>query len=219
MHGFNTLKYNNALKERNLLLKDNCTDESWYSSVEKQMVKFGYEIEEARRKTIEMLNFEISDRKMGFFHSNIFLISEKIMSEQTFEKSLFENRKKEFFVGRTLVGPHKSDFEVVLEEKNMNAKKCSTGEQKALLISILSSTVRAHLRNFNIAPILLLDEISAHLDEKTRGLFFDELLSLKVQAFLTGTEKNFFNQLSGKCQTFEIYQKDNESSIEEYSFF
>ena len=217
-HGVNTLKYNNALKERNLLLKDKSSDNSWYYSIEKQMVKFGFEIENARKKTIELLNSEVDSNHSGFISSHISLISEKISSEQIFQKSLFESRKQELLFGRTIIGPHKSDFEVLLKEKNMIAKKCSTGEQKALLISILSSTVRAHIRRFDIAPILLLDEISAHLDKKTRELFYKELQYLKVQAFLTGTDKKFFDELNGKCQFFQIYQKDNESSIEELSY-
>ena len=216
-HGKYSLKYNNALKQRNMLLKDRSSDLSWFNSIEKQMVKFGYEIELARKKTIDMLNFEANQNETKFISSKISLISKNIFTKEIFEKSLNEGRRNEIFIGRTLVGPHKSDFEVIFNEKNMNAKNCSTGEQKTLLISILSSTVRAHIRYFDIAPILLLDEISAHLDEKTRILFYEELSFLKVQAFLTGTDKIFFDSLLDKSQLFKIMQNENESFFEELS--
>ena len=94
--------------------------------------------------------------------------------------------------GRALVGPHRADLSAVYAAKDMAARLCSTGEQKALLISLILANARALKSGTGQAPILLLDEVAAHLDADRRAALYAELLSLGGQVFLTGTGPELF---------------------------
>jgi DNA replication and repair protein RecF len=105
--------------------------------------------------------------------------------------------------GRTLVGPHTTDLAVRHTGKRAEARDCSTGEQKALLISIMLADARELSRaRAGLAPILLLDEIAAHLDVVRRAALFEEIHALNAQAWMTGTDLSLFN--GAKAQIFEV---------------
>ena len=114
--------------------------------------------------------------------------------------------------GRTLIGPHRSDLDATFRAKGVPASDCSTGEQKALLISLILANGRALARDFGAPPILLLDEVAAHLDAGRRAALYDEICALGAQAFLTGTGPELFEELQSRAQYIEITE-DNGTSI------
>jgi DNA replication and repair protein RecF len=125
--------------------------------------------------------------------------------EERFRKDLMAMRGRDAAAGRALSGPHRIDLVVRHVAKDREARACSTGEQKALLIGIMLANARL-LAARNAHPLLLLDEIAAHLDEDRRHALFDDILGLNLQAFMTGTEAGLFDGLGARAQTFHIAQ-------------
>lgn len=117
------------------------------------------------------------------------------------------SRPRDMAAGRTLVGPHRADLFGVFTAKDVPAKDCSTGEQKALLISLILSNARALSEDFGAAPILLLDEVAAHLDAGRRAALYDEITALKSQAFMTGTGPELFEELGSRAQAVEVTEE------------
>src|SRR5690606_15017527 len=124
--------------------------------------------------------------------------------EEDFRRSLSENRYRDRAAGRTLVGPHRSDLLVRHRPKDMQAELCSTGEQKALLTGLVLSHARLVSELSGAAPILLLDEIAAHLDAGRRAALFSILEDLNCQSFMTGTDAAFFSSLEGRAQFLTV---------------
>ena len=119
--------------------------------------------------------------------------------EDAYAAVLQANRERDRAAGRTLDGPHRSDLLVAHGPKAMPARLCSTGEQKALLLGlVLAHAELVARRREGVAPILLLDEVTAHLDEARRGALFAEVLRLGAQAWMTGTDAAAFAPLGGK---------------------
>ncbi|MCA1263292.1 DNA replication and repair protein RecF, partial [Nitratireductor aquimarinus] len=106
--------------------------------------------------------------------------------------------------GRTLEGPHRSELLVRHVPKDMPAARCSTGEQKALLVGLILAHARLTGELSGSAPILLLDEISAHFDPDRRAALFSILEELNCQAFMTGTEASLFSAIEGRAQFFSV---------------
>ncbi|MBT8412242.1 MAG: DNA replication and repair protein RecF, partial [Octadecabacter sp.] len=113
-------------------------------------------------------------------------------------------RPRDMAAGRTLIGPHRADLGAVYAAKDVHAKDCSTGEQKALLISLILANARALARDFGAPPILLLDEVAAHLDANRRAALYDEITALGAQAFMTGTGPELFEELGTRAQYVEV---------------
>jgi DNA replication and repair protein RecF len=111
---------------------------------------------------------------------------------------LEEGRARDAAAGRALEGPHRSDLEAVYAEKGMPARACSTGEQKALLISLCLANARALAEATGAAPVLLMDEVAAHLDSARRRALYDEIAALGAQAWLTGTSESLFEGLEAR---------------------
>ncbi|MEM9592258.1 MAG: DNA replication and repair protein RecF, partial [Pseudomonadota bacterium] len=105
---------------------------------------------------------------------------------------------------RTLEGPHRSDLLVVHGPKNVPAAMCSSGEQKALLLGLVLAKAELIKTTEGIAPLVLLDEVAAHLDGARRGGLFDEILRLNVQAWMTGTDKELFSPLGQDAQILDV---------------
>jgi len=117
---------------------------------------------------------------------------------------LRESRARDAIVGGAAMGPHKSDLDMRYAAKNMPADQCSTGEQKALLIGIILAHAALIKAERGAPPILLLDEVAAHLDEARRGALYDLLEDLGAQVWLTGTDENLFTAIEGRAQFFEV---------------
>src|SRR5262249_41539583 len=127
-----------------------------------------------------------------------------LAAEAQLAAQLAGNRRSDAEAGGTLLGPHRSDLHVSLAEKGIAAGLASTGEQKALLISILLAHARLQRAVRGEPPLLLLDEIAAHLDASRRAALFDALLQLDGQAWLTGTEEGLFAPLRREAQFLSV---------------
>ncbi|MFT4718520.1 MAG: DNA replication and repair protein RecF [Rickettsiales bacterium] len=210
-HKSNLNNYAKYLKERVSLLekylfakKDPDQYSSWIDIVEKKISEIGIIIAANRNDMIDHLNKAILMSKSGFTKSKLHIIGDveefamkntAIITENFFQNKLKENRRKDFERQRVAFGVHRSDFSAILND-NMEAKSCSTGEQKSILIAIIFAVIRIfQVKNLE-APILLLDEITSHLDDKKRRDLYDEIFSLNVQTFLTGTERYLFSDFT-----------------------
>ncbi|MEE8259337.1 MAG: DNA replication and repair protein RecF, partial [Sphingomonadales bacterium] len=113
-------------------------------------------------------------------------------------------RRVDGYSGRTTKGPHKTDLVAWHPLKSMPAGQCSTGEQKALLIAIILGAVRLQISARDRSPLLLLDELAAHLDEGRRRALFDEISDLGIQTWMTGTDAGLFAPLKGRATFFHV---------------
>ena len=121
-----------------------------------------------------------------------------------FRERLFDNRKKDFFSGRTTFGIHKSDLLVSDRNKGIYANQCSTGEQKSLLIGLILTHLNLVANRSNRYPILLLDEVVAHLDQLRRAALFEQIIETKAQVFMTGTEIDLFSGIKDFSEIFSV---------------
>ena len=120
-------------------------------------------------------------------------------------RALAQARPRDAAAGRALTGPHRGDLAVVHVEKDRPAAECSTGEQKALILNLVLAQAASLARSDTApSPLLLLDEVAAHLDARRRGALFDEIEALGLQAFLTGTDEVLFDALKGRAQGFGV---------------
>ena len=138
---------------------------------------------------------------------------QKKLSESFTISALAESRFRDLAAGRTLVGPHRSDLYGVYAVKGVPAKDCSTGEQKALLVSLILANGRALAERVGAPPILLLDEVAAHLDAGRRAALYDEICALGAQAWMTGTGPELFAELGERAQILEVTETDGISAV------
>jgi DNA replication and repair protein RecF len=127
-------------------------------------------------------------------------------AEDAFRKALAEGRRADAAAGGATIGPHRSDLSVTYRAKDMPAERGSTGEQKALLIAIVLANARLMRAETGTAPLLLLDEVAAHLDEGRRQALFDEILATGSQAWLTGTDAGIFRPLGASATHVTVAQ-------------
>ena len=127
--------------------------------------------------------------------------------------ALADGRRRDMAAGRTLAGPHRSDLRAVYLAKGVEAGQCSTGEQKALLISLILANARALAADLGRAPVLLLDEVAAHLDVSRRAALYDEICALGAQAIMTGTEAELFAALGDRGQVMNVTDEAGGSRV------
>ena len=171
------------------------------------MAKLGFEIDNRRRHFIEKINTVLTEKNLYFPLIKINLKEKPIKNKEVFFEHLIDQRGKDLVSGRTNCGPHTDDLVGFYLEKEMDTKYCSTGEQKLSIISIILSNAKMIKEQHNTSPILLLDEITAHLDEVRKENLFSELLSLESQFFISGTEIGIFNSLSTKAKFLELDER------------
>ncbi len=212
-HGKNSLIYNKAMKQRNRLIKDNINDEVWLGVLEDQMAISGYKIDLARQLALQRIVEFQKSFESGFPVANLKLLNANLGSVDQFRIALEKNRPADFRAGRSLIGPHKTDLIAIFENKGIEAKYCSTGEQKALMISIVLASARIQKADLSTPPILLLDEVSAHLDSSRRSLLYEEICSLGAQVLFTGTDLNIFDDLKERAQCFSVDVSSNETIL------
>ncbi|MDB9761557.1 DNA replication/repair protein RecF [Alphaproteobacteria bacterium] len=199
-HAKNIRSYEKLIRERNSLFKDNIIDRNWFETIEKQIVEYGSKIIVDRLKVIKLLNNEINNNNFpkadmvlkGELECKFNSLADLDSFKEYFLKTLFDTRSKDAFRCVTSIGPHRSELEVSYKEKAILASLCSTGEQKSLLISIILAVAKSYKNYCNLSPILLLDEVFAHLDSSKKESLSKEIKSLNVQAFMTGTEESDF---------------------------
>jgi DNA replication and repair protein RecF len=203
-HAEHSLTYDKAMRDRNRLIKDQVTDAHWYAALEAQMAEAGRAITANRRAALARVA-AASDPTSAFPSADLALTGPEGSDEpQDLALVLAENRRRDIAAGRTLIGPHRADLLARYSAKDTPADQCSTGEQKALLISLILENARALTQDLGRAPILLLDEVAAHLDADRRSALYDEICDLGAQAIMTGTEPGLFDALSDRGQSFMV---------------
>jgi DNA replication and repair protein RecF len=198
--------FDRAMRQRNKALETESPPQL-LTALEAQMAAAAVRIAEARMEAIEALASEIEakrsrDAQSAFPWSEVALtghLETQIGSvavpelEASYCRLLAQMRERDRAAGRTLIGPHRSDLEVVHGPKGMSAKMCSTGEQKALLVGLVLAQARLiKSSGEHVAPLILLDEIAAHLDFERRLALFASIASLKAQVWMTGTDRQVF---------------------------
>ncbi|WP_417838180.1 DNA replication/repair protein RecF [Tritonibacter scottomollicae] len=215
-HAEATLTYEKAMRERNRLLKDNVRDAGWYRVLEGQMAEAGHRIHATRVASVARLAAAQAEAETAFPVADLQLIqAEGKMpgNAADLHAALADGRARDLAAGRTLVGPHRSDLLGTYAAKNLPAKECSTGEQKALLVSLILANARALQAEEGAAPILLLDEVAAHLDAGRRGALYDEICALGTQAWMTGTGPELFAELGDRAQHLTVTDRTGISEV------
>jgi DNA replication and repair protein RecF len=210
-HATEVAAYERAQRERMRLLGANQADFAWLSALEAQAAKSGARIAAARAETVRTLNVEIDARGGRPFPAATIDLSgewdrmaldggnpDEI--EVRLARDLAAARTRDAAAGRGLCGPHRTDLTVVERGSGRPAAQCSTGEQKALILNLILAQAARLSRAIHMPnPILLLDEVAAHLDAERRAALFDEIDALSLQAFLTGTDEALFEAIKGRA--------------------
>lgn len=215
-HAEAALAYEKAMRERNRLLKDEVRDPGWYGALEAQMAEAGAALWSNRRLALARLAAAQAGSETAFPAATLSLFDpEGATPPETVEAltdAFAAGRTRDMAAGRTLTGPHRADLGAIYAAKGVPADQCSTGEQKALLISLILANARALKADLGAAPILLLDEVAAHLDATRRAALYDEITALGAQAFMTGTGAELFEPLGPRAQWLEISETDGKSA-------
>ena len=217
-HAAHAQAYEKSQSERMRLLTDESgpPDPAWLDALEARLAEAGALMAEARATTLTALQAEIDGRgERPFPQAKLSLTGEweqmaaagaEIADiEAKLATALAAARPRDAAAGRALTGPHRGDLAVIHAEKDRPAAECSTGEQKALILNlVLAQAARLARADSGPSPILLLDEVAAHLDATRRGALFDEIEALGLQAFLTGTDQVLFEDLKGRAQGVRV---------------
>jgi DNA replication and repair protein RecF len=220
-HAAHASAYERAQRERMRLLADahengRAPDPAWLDALEARLAEAGALMAEARATTLSALQAEIDSRgERPFPQARLSLTGEweqmaaagaEIADiEAKLARALEAARDRDAAAGRALTGPHRGDLAVIHTEKDRPAAECSTGEQKALILNlVLAQSARLSRAESAPTPILLLDEVAAHLDRTRRAALFDEIEALGLQAFLTGTDEHLFEDLKGRAQGVRV---------------
>ena len=214
-HAEASLRYDKAMRERNRLLKDMVRDAHWYGALEGRMAEAGADIQANRAATVAALMAAQRDAATAFPTAILSLVEggDDVQGADGLREALAAGRARDLAAGRTLTGPHRSDLEAVFADKGTAARDCSTGEQKALLISLILANARALMAGTGQAPVLLLDEVAAHLDSARRAALYDEICALGAQAWMTGTEAQLFDALGARGRYLHVTETDGESHV------
>jgi DNA replication and repair protein RecF len=205
--------YDHAMRERSRLLRDGAGDDTWLSSLERKMAERGVAIAAARREMTARLA-RLCGTPSGPFPGAEVTVTGSVEEwldeapaltvEDRLQAALRDSRPHDASAGGAAVGPHRSDLKVRHLAKDMPAELCSTGEQKALLIAVVLANARLQTAERGRVPLLLLDEVAAHLDEVRREALFEEILSTGSQAWLTGTDPALFASLGDRAQKVAV---------------
>jgi DNA replication and repair protein RecF len=214
-HGARVNAFEKLMRERNFLIQDERADRTWLSSLEAQMAECAIAMASARNEVSRHLSKHFAGAENASpFPWGVFqlegeieeLVAAKpaVQAEEEYARMLAESRGLDRAQGRTLKGPHRTDFSVLHGPKSTPAALCSTGEQKALLIGLILAQARAVKDHLGAAPLLLLDEVAAHLDEARRLGLYETLTRLGAQSFMTGTEAALFAGAGHEAQLYAV---------------
>ncbi|MDQ0838559.1 DNA replication/repair protein RecF [Sphingomonas faeni] len=196
-HAHHAARYDAAMRARNRLLADEGRpDGDWLSALEAQMAEHGAAVDAARRETVALLGTRLAHQDDGPFPRAGLTLEGWAGDTTRLQADLAQGRARDAAAGRTLVGPHRVDLAVTHLDKARAASLASTGEQKALLLSIVLAHAELVAERTGQSPILLLDEVAAHLDPARRAALF-ERLSGRGQVWMTGTEDALFDAIGG----------------------
>ncbi|MCV2872479.1 DNA replication/repair protein RecF [Defluviimonas sp. WL0050] len=218
-HAEVVLTYEKAMRERNRLLRDEVRDAGWYGALESQMAEAGAVIQSNRAAAIARVAAAQDGAETAFPVADLTILGpdgeDFPFGADALADTFAAGRSRDMAAGRTLTGPHRADLGAVYAAKGMPAAQASTGEQKALLISLILANGRALAEDFGAPPILLLDEVAAHLDASRRAALYDEICAMGAQAFMTGTGIELFEGLGARAQGFEVSDSGGLSITEE----
>lgn len=212
-HADHALNYEKAMRERNRLLKDMVREPSWYTALETRMAEAGAAIHHGRLQALSALETAQKDAQTAFPAATLELQCDMPADAEGLRSALADNRMRDLAAGRTLIGPHRADLFGVYAAKGIAAKDCSTGEQKALLVSLILANARALRVEYGAPPLLLLDEVAAHLDADRQAALYDEISALGAQAWMTGTGPEMFTALGERAQRLHVTEHAGESQI------
>ncbi|MGI9394667.1 MAG: DNA replication/repair protein RecF [Boseongicola sp.] len=216
-HAGAVLAYEKAMRERNRLLKDMVRDAHWYTALERQMAEAGAQIMRQRRDALTRLEAAQKGAETAFPNAELSLTHpDQDMPDTTEDlvQALSENRSNDMRAGRALIGPHRVDLNAIYTAKGVAAGQCSTGEQKALLISLVLTSARALAEDTGAPPLILLDEVAAHLDAERRTALYEEICVLGAQAWMTSTGPELFDDLGDRAQFFAVTENGSASEVQ-----
>ena len=194
-HAGEATRYDAAMRARNKLLADDRPDQDWLAALETQMVRHGLAVDAARRETVTALADHLSQETQSDFPRATLALEGWTPDACDFATDLRRSRARDAAAGRALVGPHRVDLVVAHADKARAAALASTGEQKALLLGIVLAHADLVAACHGLPPILLLDEVAAHLDPARRVALFARLAE-RGQVWMTGTEPALFDAVA-----------------------
>lgn len=215
-HAKRTANFEHLYRQWFQILKTGHADEHWLQSVETDMASLGVAIAAARRELIARLNTFIEHEPDDIFPDVRLELDgtiEKMLDTlpavrvEQFYIELLAKQRRNVLYNDYVDGVNRTDFKVYFKKKNMPAELCSTGEQKALLVSIILAQTKCQILDKGFAPILLLDEVTTHLDDKKRDALLLKIASLHLQAWITSTESQNFTAIQNISQFLEV--RDN----------
>ena len=204
-----------ALRSRNRLLEDPHADPHWLDAVEHETAQLAVAVAALRAETVGALQgvlaargsasaFPTAEIALDGVLENALAGETALAIEERYRAMLRDSRPRDAAAGRTLEGPHLTDLTVVYAPKAMPARDASTGEQKALLIGLVLAHAGLVARMTGLVPLLLLDEVVAHLDPARRRALFDELGALQAQVWMTGADPAAFAAIDGEADIFDV---------------
>jgi DNA replication and repair protein RecF len=204
-HAHHATRYEAAMRERNRLLADPLpADPEWLTALEARMAEHGAAIDAARRTMVDALRTRLADQPEGPFARAGLSLEGWTGDADALAQALRENRRRDAAAGRALAGPHRSDLLVTHLGKDQPAHLCSTGEQKALLLGLVLAHAELVADRAGDSPVLLLDEVAAHLDPHRRAALFERLAG-KGQVWMTGTEAALFEAVPGAATRYRVH--------------
>lgn len=205
--------YERALRERARLLRERIGDDGWLAALEAQMAERGIAVAVARATMADALNAAAAERE-GAFPVAVMAVAGAIeewlaqgpalAAEDRFREALRTARGEDALAGGAAIGPHRSDIIVRHRARGIVADQLSTGEQKTLLVGLVLAHARLIAAERGVAPLLLLDEVAAHLDERHRAALYAEIRALGAQVWLTGTDAALFSGLGDAARFFAV---------------
>jgi DNA replication and repair protein RecF len=217
-HGTRVNALERALRNRNRLLEEGMRDAAWLDAAEQELAGLALAVSAARVETVTRLAALITaqrDEASPFPWAEVSLEGEieqmlptmpSLEVEDRYRALLRANRGRDAAAGRTLIGPQASDLAVRHGPKQAEAARCSTGEQKALLVGLVLAHARLVAAMAGMAPLVLLDEIAAHFDPRRRQALYEELARLGGQVWMTGADPAAFAGMGPSAQVFRVFQ-------------
>ena len=203
-----------ALRSRNRLLEEPRPDSHWLDAIEHETAELAVAVAALRSETVTRLQAALAQRRASAFPAAEIALDgwmEKLLPqhpavevEDRYRAVLKDNRARDAAAGRTLDGPHLTDLSVVYAPKDIPAADASTGEQKALLIGLVLAHAGLLTDMSGFAPVLLLDEVVAHLDPGRRAALYGEIETLGAQVWMTGADPAAFAEIEGHAQFFQV---------------
>jgi DNA replication and repair protein RecF len=212
-HAARVAAFERSLRERSHLLRAGRQDPAWLGAIERRMAEAGVAVAAARRELVQDLDAALRDSVFPFPRPRLSLEGEvegwletmpALTAEQRLAERLAQTRVQDAESGGAATGPHKSDLVATDAARGEPAQRCSTGRQKAFLVSIVLAEARLRQTRHGDLPILLLDEVTAHLDPRRRAELLAALVDLGAQTWLTGTDAHLFAPLLSVARVFHV---------------